>query len=296
MASLTNTASIPDLLDSTFALTWRGVWDLPLEAASFVKFEDTNRKDFKTTSVHGTGSPVLLGEGDDITFDSPIPGFRFTYTQTSRALGLEITEDMMDFDLTDNIMASMEFLHQSMRNGAEVLIADLLNSAFSTSRLGGDGIQLCSTAHVREDGPTWSNRGTAASLAVASFRDGLIEFQDQRNGRGFFLGVKADKLIVPTALEFRAQEILKSVDRPDTANRAVNVTAGATTLGVWHYLTSTTAFFFQSSRHTIKCKWSKRADQMTEKLNLNRNTRHTSKFRLALGWDDPRFFWGNSGV
>jgi hypothetical protein len=55
-------------------------------------------------------------------------------------------------------------------------------------------------------------------------------------------------LVVPPELEFQAKEIIRSQGRPDTANRADNVTRNATEVFIYDYETSTVNFFMAAQK------------------------------------------------
>lgn len=180
--------------------------------------------------------------------DAEIPADRFYQ-------GLSIRYDVVDYTI------KVGFSHQAMRGlkvkifndrgreigfsarqTAEVLHASLFDNGFTVN--GYDNVPLFSSAHPLSartggvGGQTQSNvLSTPATLSVASYRDMLTQsrlFFDQTGVRRIQLTM--GNLVVAPQNEFVAKEITKSAGRPDTANRADNVTRDATGVVVWDYL------------------------------------------------------------
>jgi hypothetical protein len=153
----------------------------------------------------------------------------------------------------------------------EVLVADDFNNGFNTGGNAGygqttnfDGVPLFSASHpvIRgggSSGQVQSNvLSTAATLAVSSYRDMLTIsrlFFDETGVRRQALTMR--DLVVPPQLEFVAKEIVKSAGRPDTANRADNVSKDATGIIIWDYLLNPKYWFMVSekSQHKLKFWW-----------------------------------------
>ena len=193
--------------------------------------------------------------------------------------GLAIRYDHKDYTLQS------PFSHQFIRDGkkafwnergrdfgfsfnqaVEVLGADVFNNGATVN--GYDGVPLFSANHplgARTGGSAGQKQSnvlaSAATLSVASFRDGLTQsrlFFDPTGVRRIM--ITQATLVVPPQLEFVANEIVKSSTRPDTANRADNVTRNAVRVVVWDYLLNAKYWFLlpEKSQHKLKFFWRER--------------------------------------
>ncbi len=153
---------------------------------------------------------------------------------------------------------------RSFREGVELSAADIFLGGFTVN--GYDKVPLFSPVHPLgmrtggSAGQTQSNvLATAATLTVGSFRDMLTQsrlFVDPTGVKR--ISVTEAILLVPPQLEFQAKEIIKSAGRPDTANRADNVTRDAVRVVVWDYLSINPKFWFlipEKRMHKLKFWW-----------------------------------------
>jgi hypothetical protein len=67
----------------------------------------------------------------------------------------------------------------SIRQTQETVAANVLNRAFDATYTFGDGLELCSTAHINQKGGTWRNElATAADISEASLEQSCIDIAD----------------------------------------------------------------------------------------------------------------------
>lgn len=220
-------------------------------------------KDSSLTSI-STFSKVP--ENGNIPADSPYEGFKQTYTQSFFSGMLRITRPMWRYGIQTR---RLEAIVQELRNDAvrfrETVLANVLNNATSTSytettgkfaytvtNTGGDGASFSSSSHTREDGGTnWSNvisDGTTNNMSFDynAWKAALKTGQAVLGGVGEILDLNLDTVICKknSSVHFRAQEVLKSIERgegPLTANRIGSIDRAYEILPV-PYLTSDTAF------------------------------------------------------
>ena len=115
-------------------------------------------------------------------------------------------------------------LAMSFRQTKENIGANIYNRAFNSTYKGGDGVELCSTAHPNTSGGTFANTPTvAADLSEASLEDALTALMGFQNDRGLLINVMPRSLIVARQNWWNSNRILKSAYTPSTANNAVNV-------------------------------------------------------------------------
>jgi len=194
----------------------------------------------------------LKTEGGQTQFDNNA-GERYVYNQehTEIGLGYAITRKAIDDNLYKtqfhpSNLGLLESFHQTM----ELYAANVLNTATTyNTKVNGDGVALCSTAHPI-DGATLANTFTTqVDLNEATLLSAMVNirtvFKDQA---GLKMFARGRKLIVPAQLEPVAIRLTKTELRPGTADNDVNAilsTAGGIPEGymVMDFLTSNYAWF-----------------------------------------------------
>lgn len=211
----------------------------------------------------GLGLPTVKGEGAGIGYDVPIAGAKQSWIHTVYALGVRITEEAIEDNLyelngggnAEDLKEIFADLGASMAENIEVLLARFFNYATATTyHTTRDSVALASAAHTRLDGSTYSNLATSADLTYTTFWANLIAAENQYNHRQHKVKKNVQKLWVPPQYEQKGLEILKSTDRPDTANRAINAYAKSgrsIQLCVWPYITDADAWILQADGRGI---------------------------------------------
>ena len=98
----------------------------------------------------GFGLAQVKGEGTSTSYDSHSQGYISRYTHVAYSLGYICTKEELDDNLYDKVSrqraGSLAFsMHQTRENVG----ANVLNRAFNSSYLGGDGLELLSLLHTR---------------------------------------------------------------------------------------------------------------------------------------------------
>lgn len=209
----------------------------------------------KSVSARYMGLAELKSEGGATHFDNGA-GQRFTYNMepVEVGLGYAITRKAID----DNLYKA-EFkpttlgLSKAFNQFWERQAAGIFNDATTyDANLGGDGKALCATDHPY-DGGTWANRpSTDLDLNESSLLDAMTSVrQNFVDEAGLKIYARAEKLVVPLALEKVAIRLLKSELRPGTANNDVNaiqsMSGGLSQYIAWEYLTNSRAWFLDTN-------------------------------------------------
>jgi hypothetical protein len=134
-------------------------------------FED----DFKVSEF---STVPLKSEGADTQFDTVIPGDIKRWTSDEYGLGYIVTRRMRDDDKTSTVMSMTKALRRSFRHLFEVVAAEPLNNATSTSAkyLGMDGVALASASHPLLDGTTTVSNTASADFGQTSYENAYINF------------------------------------------------------------------------------------------------------------------------
>lgn len=256
-------------------------------------------EDVETT---GFGLAKVKPEGSAVTYDTHSQGFVKRYTHVAYSLGYIVTREELD----DNQYKSKSFkrgkaLSFSFRTTKEIVAANILNRAFSDSYTGGDGVELLSTAHPTLAGNQSNELDVAADLSEASLEDLLTQIMEAKNSRGLQIGIRGRKLIVPPALAFEAERIMKSTLQNDTANNAVNAvrSMGLLPEGVCvnHYLTDTDAWFVKTDVPDGLLGFTRTPFEFTQDNDFDtENAKAKGYERYAFGWTDWRGLFGSPGV
>lgn len=284
--------------------TWYGkkYSEYPVE---FLQIFDKYTSDMafeEEVGISGFGLAQMKTEGGSVSYDEARQGFVTRYTHATYALGFMITREAWEDGLAvTQSMRKAQALAFSIRQTKETLAALVLNRAFNSSYVGGDGKELCATDHPNVAGGTWSNElAVAADLSEAALEQACIDIAAFTNDRGLKIAVKPMKLIIPPALEFEAARILKSINQAGNANNDINAirVLGKFPGGVVvnHYLTDSDAWFIKTDCPDGLKYFERRPDSFAEDNDFDtENAKYKSSFRAAWGWTDPRSLYGSQG-
>ena len=248
------------------------------------------------------GMAPVKTEGAAISYDSAEQAFIDRYTHVTYALGFIITEEMHDDGISMTVaLRRAGALAFSIRQTAETVAANVLNRAFNSSYTFGDGLELCSTAHVNQSGGTWRNElATAADLSEASLEQACIDIAGFTNDRGLKIAVRPKKLIIPKELVFEAQRILESTLRPGVGDNDLNALKSMgmiPSITVNHYLSDPDAFFIKTDCPDGMKYFERKAPTFATENDFDTtNAKFKSSFRASWGCTDKRSIFGSPGA
>jgi hypothetical protein len=274
------------------------------EYPALFSIESSSKAFEEEVGVSGFGLPAEKTEGRGISYDDASQSFVMRYQHKTYALGFVITQEMIEdnqYDITVIGKKQSQALAFSMRQGLEVLAANVYNKAFSGITYN-DGVALCSASQITKAGSSFANQlAVAADLSEAALEQACIDIAGFTNDRGLKISVMPDKLIIPKELMFEAERILKSTLQNDTANNAINAlkTVGAFPGGVHvnHYLTDSDAWFIRTNCPD-GMKMFKRVDTefgMDNDFDTY-NAKFKARFRVSFGVTDKRGIFGSAGA
>ena len=268
--------------------------------------EDSNRAFEEEVLIVGFGSAPVKSEGQGVSFDNASESFSSRYTHETVSLAFALTEEAIEDNLYDSLgKRYVKALAKSMANTKEVKGADVLNNAFSSSFLGGDGKSLIATDHPLAGGGSAANRATTmADLNEASLEDAFIDISTFTDDRGLIISVQPERLVVPPQLVFVADRILQSDLRSGTADNDVNAIKNTGVLPggyvVNHYLNDPDAFFILTSVNEAGdgLKMFQRSPMETsmEPDFSTGNIRYKARERYSFGFSDWRGVYGSQGA
>jgi len=264
--------------------------------------EKSERSFEEETKLSGFSAAPVKNEGSAIAYDNAQEAFTARYNHETIALGFSITEEAVEDNLYDSLSARYtKALARAMAYTKQVKGAAILNNAFSSAYLGGDGVSLISTAHPLVSGGTNSNRpATAADLNETSLENAVIQIAAWTDERGLLIAAQPKKLVIPPALQFTATRLLETNLRVSTADNDINALKnnGSIPQGycINHFLTDTNAWFLMTDvpnglKHFERAPL---ANSMDGDFDTG-NVRYKSRERYSFGWSDPLGIFGSPG-
>ena len=273
------------------------------EHAEIFETEASDRAFEEEVLIVGFGNARDKSEGQGVAYDQASEGFTARYTHETVALAFSLTEEAVEDNLYDRLGARYtKALARSMAHTKQVKAANVLNNAFSSSFLGGDGKSLVATDHPLAGGGTFSNRPSAFSdLNETSLENALISISTFVDDRNMILALQGTKLIVPPQLQFVADRLLETPGRVETADNDINAIRNMGLLpqgyAVNHFLTDTDAFFVLTDcpdgfKHFER---SPIATSMEGDFNTG-NVRYKARERYSFGFSNPRAVFASQGA
>ena len=264
---------------------------------------ETSERSFEEeTKLSGFSAAPVKNEGSAIAFDNAQEAFSARYNHETIALGFSLTEEAIEDNLYDSLSSRYtKALARAMAYTKQTKAAAILNNGFSSSFPGGDGQPLFSTAHPLVSGGTNSNEpSTPADLNETSLEAAVIQIAAWTDERGLLIAAKPQKLVIPPALMFVADRLLKTEGRVGTADNDINSLKqmgsipGGTTVN--NFLTDTNAWFLTTDvpnglKHFVRTPMSTSMDGDFDTGNV----RYKARERYSFGWSDPLGMWGSSG-
>jgi hypothetical protein len=271
----------------------------PQEIGVFLNMQTSRRNYEDDYEMAGLGTMPEKAEGTPTQYADATPGTTKRYTHTAFGLGFRATREANDDDLYGPIRKMSAKLGKAGRHVREVRGANVLNNAFSTSYVGFKAsTALCSTSHALLKGGTASNTpSTATQLSMAGLEAALIAIDGWVDEDGIPIVAIPRRILIPSDLQFIAEELVRSPLQPESANNAVNPIAGkGMSIHVLHYLTSTTAWWVQCDEHDMN---------FIERVGLEfqsgddfdtGDAKFKSYQRFSTGFGDWRGLYGDEGV
>ena len=264
------------------------------EHAEIFDTETSDRAFEEEVMLSGFANAAVKPEGQGVTFDDAQETFTARYTNETIALAFAITEEAIEDNLYDRLASRYtKALARSMANTKQVKAAAVLNNGFNASFAGGDGKALFATDHPTLAGSFSNELSTPAELNETSLEQSLIDIAAFTDERGLKIAAQGVKLIIPSALQFTAERLMKSTGRVGTADNDINAVASMGMIpqgyAVNHYLTSTKKFYIKTDvpnglKHFVRSpiKTTMEGDFDTG------NVRYKARERYVFGFSDPR--------
>jgi len=264
--------------------------------------ETSDRAFEEEVMLSGFANAQVKPEGSGVVFDNAQETYTARYTMETVALAFAITEEAVEDNLYDRLSSRYtKALARSMANTKQVKAVNPLINGFGGGFTSGDGSNLFATNHPTIAGTVSNTLSTAADLNETSLEQSLIDIAAFTDERGLKIAAKATKMIVPSALQFQAERLMKSEGRVQTADNDINAirSMGMVPQGyrVNNFLTDPNAFFLitdvpNGMKHFVRTPIKTAMEGDFDTGNL----RFKARERYQFGVSDFRGIFGSPGV
>ncbi len=244
------------------------------------------------------GGKVL--EGEQIPIQDPKFGQKLDYEQEKYGTGFRITMEMKIFNKIELVKRLTKSLKKIMLETKDVELAKLWNSPTATYT-GFTGVVLGSASQTTlDDAATGYDNLGGSALGTTSLQDGMYYFDTLVDDQGNSAPKRADCLYYQPTLQWTANELMRSSDKPHEFSNTINTYKDwDLKLFNYHRLTSTTAWGMACKKdeaYDINCFTSREPDLVFEgPFDTTRDTLVTSAQLFDWGFGDPRcVFIGNT--
>lgn len=274
-----------------------------IECTKIFSVEQSSDAYEEEAALTGFGLAAIKTQAGSVAYASHTQGYISRYTPATVGLGFVVTREERE----DNKYAKVgkyrtRALGFSMRQTKETIGANIFLRGFNSSYVGGDGVELFSTAHPTLSGNQSNELAVAADISHAALEDLAIQIATAQDERGLRIKIKPRKLIVSPSAMFKAERILKSTQESGTANNDINAlrSKGIFPEGVmvYHYIQDEPdAFFIQTDAPDGLKMFQRRALEFTDDNDFDtENMRFKATERYSFGWSDWRGVFGSPGA
>ena len=267
------------------------------------EIESSERSFEEETKLSGFGAAPVKAEGAAIRYDDAQEAWTARYTHETISMGFSITAEAIEDNLYDSLSARYtKALARAMAYTKQVKAAAVLNNGFNSAVTYGDGKTLFATDHPLVGGGTNSNRpSSGVDLNETSLEAAIIQIQQWKDERGLLIAAKPVKLVIPPALQFVAERLMKTQLRVGTSDNDVNaiVSMGAIPGGytVNNFLTDTNFWGIKTDvpnglKHFVRKPMETGMDVDFD----TSNSRFKARERYSFGVSDPLGMWASPGA
>lgn len=252
----------------------------------------------------GFGMLSVKNEAGAIVYDTAHQGATSRYTHVTYGLGYMVSmEEVQDNQYEKLSFKRVSRLARSVYETDETVHANVYGRAFNSVYVGGDGVCLLSASHPTDFGNQSNVIATAADFSEAAAEDLSVQIGNARDSRGLKFLNKPRSLIVPNALQFEANRVIKSTFQNDTSNNAINVLKALNVFPegiiVNPYLddSDTDAWFIRTDCPEGLTHFTRMAPDFEKDNDFDtKNLKASVVERFSAGWSNWRQLYGSAGA
>jgi len=266
MAGVLRNQFTEDMKKTSYDYFWEKYTDITPKYEEYFDVVQSDAAYEQFTSAIGLGELLEKPEGEDLSTDVPMESY--TVVCRNRSFGRVVRfsyETVADSQRLKNILADTvgtwgrqvpitkeKFYAKFFNYGSlDAGRADPFSNTISglvTDSSGNfiyDGLPFFDTAHPDKVGNTYANFTASRSLTHTNLISTYETFvnTNNRDERGDIVDITPDVLLIPTALKFTADVILKTTAIPGNMDNDVNVLQTIVPSSTWAYLTDTDGWF-----------------------------------------------------
>ena len=292
------------------ALLWPGVLDFvtdryrkwPAIYSQIFETRKTNRAFEEIVALGSLPLARVKAEGQSTEYVDISQGPTTRFTPVAYSLGTIVTREAIDDNLyKDKAFQLGALLTDSFMTTKEIVHANVLNRAFSSSYPGSDGVSLINASHPVEGGTQSNVLSVAADLSEASLEDALTQIRNMKNSQGHPIRVRGMKLVVSPSWEFEAYRILNSTLQSGSQNNDVNALRAMGMLPggviVNPYLTDDDAWFIITDAPLGLLSFQRTPFEYKKENDFDTDNAKAKGYeRYTPGWADFRAIVGTPGA
>ncbi len=272
--------------------------ELTAEYTQYMNVVPSKRQFEDDTKFAGFGITVTKPEGTNTIMDDPVATGTKRYTHTSFGLAFRVTREAADDELYSQINRLPRMLVASNAELIEQTSANVLSLGFTTET-SLDGETVFDAAHIKLGGGSFDNLDSA-SLSITALQAARNYFEIATNERGLTARMQPGLVIIPPNLEFTADEILKTRNRPFTSDNTINsiLGKGLENVKVCHFLNTTTEWFVlgnNKERHWPNFFMRQAPTFENGDDFLSGDMLNKTFLRFSIGVTDPQGMFGSTG-
>lgn len=288
------------ILDEVYGLAYK---EYPEEFSKVFAVEMETEKGYhEDQPVGGIGVAPAKAQAESVEYVDPYTGTPKRYVFPSYGVGIKLSREIVDDDLSGAVMDLPKELAHAARVTPEIIAFGVLNQAFNATvatggQVGNDGVELYSLVHPNFGGGTQANMLTTPSdLTMETLEAAVVAIQLFQRDDGTPMAARGVTLLVPPALEFTAKQLLDSPDHPETAARSINPYRGEMKIQVSHYLTDPKQWQIVTDvPKGLRAFWRVKPE-FTQDADFDALVaKYKMYFRFGCGWTDWRGIFGAEG-
>lgn len=306
---MANLQTLFDLADPRI----RRVWDeKDTQLSKRNEYADLGFTDYKAEILNsvfenftGLGYATLTGEAEPYAREDILAAKSVTITPLKYTKAISITEEMLRFNLWPKINNLVGAVANSLNATVNQNAAKIYYLGFGTTFFqGGDGVALFSASHTA-NGITQSNTSTNP-LSYDNLKTAVQAMDRYQDDKGVqLLPCRKLRLIVARENKERAEEVLRSIGNPDSANRVNNVFNngdGYIDMRVANWIPSTTygKYWFvidmERAAYMNYMVWGWKPKFDSDNIVNNGTKIYTGSVMFAPGFQDWRFAYGSAAT
>lgn len=298
-----NSSQFRILVEPILSEHFDGLYDIRKEYRDIFRVKPGMQRSYHMEPVmYGLGMAPQMGEGGPVTFRAGGVVFNKTYVFRQYGIAFGLTKVLVeDGDHISIGRIYSEQMGQGMVETEETETANVLNRAFNSNYLGGDGQPLCSPSHPVVGGVQSNLLATPAALSQTSVQSLLTQIRKAQDNDLKRVRITPRRLIVSPDNEWQAEIITKSALSTGGANNDINpvMTTKALPEGyiVITRLTSPTAWWIKTDEQLgLQFLTRRMAQKSMEGDFLTDTMRYKCTSRWDASWTNWRTVFGTPGA